>query len=199
MLFVFLNYNFIIFFIFQVGENFLFMGSIFFYYQLFNLLVDVCLVFLVIIDFLVLVGFVSFFFIVILVIVSNFFFMFNFFVLGILFSYLFLFLQLFLFELRMFVFFFFFVLFSNFLWGMFIYLGYMFLYVGYLVGGFLWFQVFLFDFYEVVEVGFSFNDDEDKDDDVIEVIGKQLGSFFLFYLGFLVGCLLSWKVVIQIF
>ena len=43
---------------------------------------------------------------------------------------------------------------------------------GYPAGGLLRSQVPPFDSHEVAEVGFSSNDDEDKDDDVIEVTGK---------------------------
>lgn len=56
--------------------------------------------------------------------------------------------------------------------GMSVYPGYMSAHAGYPVGGLLRSQVPPFDSHEVAEVGFSSNDDEDKDDDVIEVTGK---------------------------
>uniref|UniRef100_A0A2K5QBP0 DNA helicase n=1 Tax=Cebus imitator TaxID=2715852 RepID=A0A2K5QBP0_CEBIM len=167
-----LNHNLTTPFTSQAGENSLFMGSTPSYYQLSNLLADARLVFPVTTDPLVPAGPVSSSSTATSVTASNPSFMLNPSVPGILPSYSLPFSQPLLSEPRMFAPFPSPVLPSNLSRGMSIYPGYMSPHAGYPAGGLLRSQVPPFDSHEVAEVGFSSNDDEDKDDDVIEVTGK---------------------------
>uniref|UniRef100_A0A8C7EJ12 RAD54 like 2 n=1 Tax=Neovison vison TaxID=452646 RepID=A0A8C7EJ12_NEOVI len=167
-----LNHNLTAPFTSQAGENSLFMGSTPSYYQLSNLLADARLVFPVTTDPLVPAGPVSSSSTATSVTASNPTFMLNPSVPGILPSYSLPFSQPLLSEPRMFAPFPSPVLPSNLSRGMSVYPGYMSPHAGYPAGGLLRSQVPPFDSHEVAEVGFSSNDDEDKDDDVIEVTGK---------------------------
>lgn len=167
-----LNHNLTAPFTSQAGENSLFMGSNPSYYQLSNLLADARLVFPVTTDPLVPAGPVSSSSTATSVTASNPSFMLNPSVPGILPSYSLPFSQPLLSEPRMFAPFPSPVLPSNLSRGVSVYPGYMSPHAGYPAGGLLRSQVPPFDSHEVAEVGFSSNDDEDKDDDVIEVTGK---------------------------
>ncbi|KAB0388702.1 hypothetical protein E2I00_007914, partial [Balaenoptera physalus] len=167
-----LNHNLTPPFTSQAGENSLFMGSTPSYYQLSNLLADARLVFPVTTDPLVPAGPVSSSSTATSVTASNPSFMLNPSVPGILPSYSLPFSQPLLSEPRMFAPFPSPVLPSNLSRGMSVYPGYISPHAGYPAGGLLRSQVPPFDSHEVAEVGFSSNDDEDKDDDVIEVTGK---------------------------
>ncbi|XP_058415756.1 helicase ARIP4 isoform X5 [Diceros bicornis minor] len=167
-----LNHNLTPPFTSQAGENSLFVGSTPSYYQLSNLLADARLVFPVTTDPLVPAGPVSSSSTATSVTASNPSFMLNPSVPGILPSYSLPFSQPLLSEPRMFAPFPSPVLPSNLSRGMSVYPGYMSPHAGYPAGGLLRSQVPPFDSHEVAEVGFSSNDDEDKDDDVIEVTGK---------------------------
>uniref|UniRef100_A0A8C2PA43 Helicase ARIP4 n=1 Tax=Capra hircus TaxID=9925 RepID=A0A8C2PA43_CAPHI len=167
-----LNHNLTPPFTSQAGENSLFMGSTPSYYQLSNLLADARLVFPVTTDPLVPAGPVSSSSTATSVTASNPSFMLNPSVTGILPSYSLPFSQPLLSEPRMFAPFPSPVLPSNLSRGMSVYPGYISPHTGYPAGGLLRSQVPPFDSHEVAEVGFSSNDDEDKDDDVIEVTGK---------------------------
>ena len=167
-----LNHNLTPPFTSQAGENSLFMGSTPSYYQLSNLLADARLVFPVTTDPLVPAGPVSSSSTATSVTASNPSFMLNPSVTGILPSYSLPFSQTLLSEPRMFAPFPSPVLPSNLSRGMSVYPSYISPHTGYPAGGLLRSQVPPFDSHEVAEVGFSSNDDEDKDDDVIEVTGK---------------------------
>ncbi|XP_012883503.1 PREDICTED: helicase ARIP4 [Dipodomys ordii] len=167
-----LNHNLTPPFTSQAGENSLFMGSPPSYYQLSNLLADARLVFPVTTDPLVPAGPVSSSSTATSVTASNPSFLLNPSVPGILPSYSLPFSQPLLSEPRMFAPFPSPVLPSNLSRGMSVYPGYMSPQAGYPAAGLLRSQVPPFDSHEVAEVGFSSNDDEDKDDDVIEVTGK---------------------------
>lgn len=167
-----LNHNLTTPFTSQAGENSLFMGSNPSYYQLSNLLADARLVFPVTTDPLVPAGPVSSSSTATSVTASNPSFMLNPSVPGMLPSYSLPFSQPLLSEPRMFAPFPSPGLPSNLSRGVSVYPGYMSPHAGYPAGGLLRSQVPPFDSHEVAEVGFSSNDDEDKDDDVIEVTGK---------------------------
>lgn len=167
-----LNHNLTTPFTSQAGENSLFMGSPPSYYQLSNLLADARLVFPVTTDPLVPAGPVSSSSTATSVTASTPSFMLNPSVPGMLPSYSLPFSQPLLSEPRMFAPFPTPVLPTNLSRGMSVYPGYMSSHAGYPAGGLLQSQVPPFDSHEVAEVGFSSNDDEDKDDDVIEVTGK---------------------------
>lgn len=167
-----LNHNLTAPFTSQAGESSLFMGSSPSYYQLSNLLADARLVFPVTTDPLGPTGPVSSSSTATSVTASSPSFMLNPSVPGILPSYPLPFSQPLLSEPRMFAPFPSPVLPSSLSRGMSVYPGYMSAHTGYPAGGLLRSQVPPFDSHEVAEVGFSSNDDEDKDDDVIEVTGK---------------------------
>ncbi|XP_032987489.1 helicase ARIP4 isoform X2 [Rhinolophus ferrumequinum] len=167
-----LNHNLTPPFTSQAGENSLFLGSPPSYYQLSNLLADARLVFPVTTDPLVPAGPVSSSSTATSVTASSPSFMLNPSVPGLLPSYSLPFSQPLLSEPRMFAPFPSPVLPNNLSRGLSVYPGYMSSHAGYPAGGLLRSQVPPFDSHEVAEVGFSSNDDEDKDDDVIEVTGE---------------------------
>ncbi|XP_066101162.1 helicase ARIP4 [Saccopteryx bilineata] len=167
-----LNHNLTAPFTSRAGESSLFMGSPPSYYQLSNLLADARLVFPVTTDPLVPAGPVSSSSTATSVTASNPSFMLNPSVPGMLPGFSLPFSQPLLSEPRMFAPFPSPVLPSNLSRGMSVYPGYMASHAGYPAAGLLQPQVPPFDSHEVAEVGFSSNDDEDKDDDVIEVTGK---------------------------